>query len=101
MIICVLLTVRSFTQLITILDELLQSCQDTWTLKSAHDLLRLLTSDPKLSSGVSAAETLDEVLEEIGFGGLLRSSSFLTCNDQDRQCAILTDKLIEVCLVAF
>ena len=94
-----LLTVLRFAPVIAILDELLQSCQNTSTLGSAHDLLRTMTSDAKISSATDSAESLDEVLEEIGFGGLLRSSSFLTCNDQDKQCAILTDKLIEVRMV--
>lgn len=87
---------RRYAPLIVILNEILQSCQNMSTLESAHGLLRVLTSDLELSSDVSTAESLEEVLEEIGFGGLLRSSSFLTCNDQDRQCAVLTDKLIEV-----
>ena len=94
-----LLTIPRFAPVIAILDELLLSCQNTSTLAAAHNLLRTLTSDAKILSAMNSAEALDEVLEEIGFGGLLRSSSFSTCNDQDKQCAILTDKLIEVRIV--
>jgi neurofibromin 1 len=39
---------------------------------------------------------LSTVLEEIGFSGLWRSSSFKTTKDQEKRCALLTDKLIEV-----
>lgn len=66
------------------------------TLEAAHQLMRSMTSNPKLSSGVDTTEMLEEVLEDIGFSGLWRSSTFLAYNEQDRQCAILTDRVIEV-----
>lgn len=79
-----------------ILDDLLLSCQNAVTLNSAHTLLRTLTSNPKLIGGVDTARLLDEVLEDIGFGGLWRSSTFHLRNDQDKQSITLTDRLIEV-----
>lgn len=82
---------------ITILDDILISCQNAVTLESAHQLLRTLTSNPKFSGGVDTAEMLEDVLDGIGFGGLWRSSTFHIANEQDRQCTALTDRLIEVC----
>lgn len=52
--------------------------------------------NPKLASGADTADMLEDVLEDIGFSGLWRSSTFLAYNEQDRQCAILTDRVIEV-----
>lgn len=83
-------------QVITILDAVLLSCQNAVTLESAHQLLRTLTSNPKFSGGVDTAEMLEDVLHGIGFGGLWRSSTFHTENEQDRQSTSLTDRLIEV-----
>lgn len=80
-----------------ILDDVLLSCQNALTLDSAHRLLRTLTSNPKLSGSVDTARLLEEVLDDIGFGGLWRSSTFHATHDQDKQCTLLTDKLIEVC----
>jgi len=81
---------------ITILDDVLISCQNAATLESAHQLLRTLTSNPKFSGGVDTAEMLEDVLDGIGFGGLWRSSTFHATNDQERQCTALTDRLIEL-----
>jgi neurofibromin 1 len=81
---------------IGILDEVLQSSQNTATLESAQKLLRTLTSNPKLSDSVDTAGLLEEVLHEIGFGGLWRSATF-RANEHDRQQRIgLTDRLIEL-----
>jgi neurofibromin 1 len=81
---------------ITILDDVLISCQNTATLESAHQLLRTLTSNPKFSGGVDTAEMLEDVLDGIGFSGLWRSSTFHVSNEHRRQCTTLTDRLIEV-----
>jgi neurofibromin 1 len=80
-----------------ILDDVLLSCQNAVTLESAHTLMRTLTSNPKLSGTVDTARLLEEVLEDIGFGGLWRSSTFHAANEQDKRNTILTDRLIEVC----
>jgi hypothetical protein len=80
----------------TILDDILISCQSTATLESAHQLILALTSNPKFSGVIDTTEILQGVLEGIGFGGLWRSSTFRTTNEQDRQCTALTDRLIEV-----
>jgi len=79
-----------------ILDDVIISCQNRVTLESAHQLLRTLTSNPKFSGVVDTAEMLEGVLEGIGFGGLWRSSTFHGMQEVDRQCAVLTDRLIEV-----
>ncbi|KAI1004136.1 Neurofibromin [Podosphaera aphanis] len=82
-------------RVIQILDEILISCQNAATMDSAHQLLRTLTSNPKFSSSVNTTEMLQEVLEGIGFGGLWRSSTFHTPNEEERQCTALTNRLIE------
>lgn len=83
--------------LLSILDDILISCQNTATLESAHQLFRTLTANPKFSNSTDTTEMLEEVLEGIGFGGLWRSSTFHVTNDLQRQCTSLTDRLIEVC----
>jgi neurofibromin 1 len=79
-----------------ILDHLLMSCQNPATLEAAHTLLRTLTSDPKLGSGVDTSDMLEQVLDGIGFGGLWRSTTFRSMDDNDRQTTALTDRLIEL-----
>lgn len=66
------------------------------TLKSAQMLLRTLTRNPKLSDTVDTAQLLEDVLEDIGFGGLWVSSTFHSSAERDGHCTVLTDKLIEV-----
>jgi neurofibromin 1 len=82
--------------LLSILDDILISCQNTATLESAHELFRTLTANPEFSTRADTTEMLEEVLEGIGFGGLWRSSTFHVTNDLLRQCTSLTDRLIEV-----
>lgn len=82
--------------LITILDDILISCQNTATLEAAHQLFRTLTADPKFAESEDSTDMLDEVLEGFGFGGLWRSCTFHVPNDLLRQCTNLTDRLIEV-----
>jgi neurofibromin 1 len=74
----------------------LLSSQNAATLQSAQMLLRTLTANPKLSDAVDTAQLLEDVLEDIGFGGLWRSSTFHAAAERDRHCTVLTDKLIEV-----
>jgi len=57
--------------------------------------------NPKFSGGVDTTEMLEDVLDGIGFGGLWRSSTFHTPNEQERQCTALTDRLIEVSTLPF
>lgn len=65
-------------------------------LEAAHNLMRILSSDSRMSASVDTADMLDEILNDVGFGGLWRASAFHSSADQDRQCALLTDRLIEV-----
>lgn len=44
---------------------------------------------------------LEDVLDDIGFGGLWRSSTFHTTHEHDRLCNALTDRLIEVYIEIF
>lgn len=91
-----MLTLPRCDPLFSILDDVLLSCQNAVTLDSAHKLLRTLSSNPKLFGSVDTARLLEEVLDDIGFSGLWRSSTFHAANDQDKQRITLTDKLIEV-----
>lgn len=59
-------------------------------------LLRTLTTNPKLSDTVDTAQLLEDVLEDIGFGGLWVSSTFHNSTERDGHCTVLTDRLIEV-----
>lgn len=85
--------------IIQILDDIVLHCQNSATLESAHRLLQTLTGNSKFSSYHSESnEMLNELLEDEGFGGLWRSCTFNMSQEQDKQCFVLTEKLIEVCL---
>ncbi|KAM7222101.1 GTPase-activator protein for ras-like GTPase [Rhypophila decipiens] len=89
--------------IITILDDIVLHCQNPATLESAHTLLQTLTGNPRFSSSNPEAsnETLNELLEDEGFGGLWRSCSFNLAGQegQDKQCFVLTEKLIELIII--
>ena len=89
--------------IIAILDDILLHCQSSGTLEAAHRLLQTLTSNPKFASSLeSSTAVLNEILEDMGFGGLWRSCSFnLAQEQQDRTCFGLTEKLIEVSFCFF
>ncbi|KAI1099294.1 GTPase [Jackrogersella minutella] len=78
------------------LDEVLLHGQSSTTLGSAHALLQTLSSNTKFTSALESNGMLNDILEDMGFEGLWRSSSFTHAQDPDKQCAILTEKLIEV-----
>jgi neurofibromin 1 len=73
------------------------SCQNPVTLESAHELLRILTSNPQFAAAVESQDMLDRVLANIGFGGLWKHCTYQGHHEVDRECTALTDKLIEVC----
>ncbi|KAJ9149291.1 GTPase-activator protein for ras-like GTPase [Pleurostoma richardsiae] len=94
--------------IISILDDILLHCQNSSTLESAHRLLQTLTSNAKFASALESSNNLmlHEILEDMGFGGLWRSCSSLnggsgggTHEQQDRQCFLLTEKLIELIII--
>ena len=82
--------------IISVLDDVLLHCQNSSTLESAHGLLQTLSSNPKFSHALETTGVLNEILEDMGFGGLWRSCSFNNAQDQDKRCFGLTEKLIEV-----
>ncbi|KAK3386913.1 hypothetical protein B0H63DRAFT_468596 [Podospora didyma] len=86
--------------IISILDDILLHCQNSATLESAHTLLQTLTSNPKFSTSLESTAALNEILDDMGFGGLWRSCSFNLSQEQDKQCFGLTEKLIEVSSVS-
>ncbi|KAI1644280.1 uncharacterized protein F4817DRAFT_225030 [Daldinia loculata] len=81
------------------LDEVLLHGQNSSTLESAHALLQTLSSNPKFTSALESAGILHDILEDLGFEGLYRSSSFTYAQDPDKQCSILTEKLIELIII--
>jgi len=82
--------------IMAILDDILTSCHNSGTLEAAHTLLRTLNSDPALSGQPDTSHLLEDVLEDIGFGGLWGSSTFHAMNEPGKRRARLTDKLIEL-----
>ncbi|KAK6954912.1 hypothetical protein Daesc_002541 [Daldinia eschscholtzii] len=81
------------------LDEVLLHGQSSSTLGAAHALLQTLSSNPKFTSALESAGVLSEILEDMGFEGLYRSSAFTYTQDPDKQCSILTEKLIELIII--
>ncbi|KAL2759502.1 hypothetical protein ACRALDRAFT_1074229 [Sodiomyces alcalophilus JCM 7366] len=79
----------------SILEDTLLHCQNASSLQAAHVLLQCLTSDASLSPALESPGMLDDILDEMGFGGLWRSCSFESSQQQDRECFALTEKLIE------
>jgi hypothetical protein len=55
-----------------------------------------MTSNPKFATALESSGVLNEILEDMGFGGLWRSCSFSQTLEPERQCFALTEKLIEV-----
>jgi neurofibromin 1 len=106
-----LVTLRS-APIVSILEDILLHCQSSATLESAQRLLQTLTANPKFPASIeSSAANLNELLDDMGFGGLWRSGSFngMLAQDgplpsaalQDRACFGLTEKLIEVSVFFF
>ncbi|KAI1449301.1 GTPase [Annulohypoxylon stygium] len=81
------------------LDEVLLHGQSSSTLGSAHALLQTLSSSSKFTSALDSSGMLNEILEDMGFEGLWRSSSFTHAQEPDRQCSVLTEKLIELIII--
>ncbi|KKY30300.1 putative ras gtpase activator [Diaporthe ampelina] len=88
--------------ILAILDETLLHCQNSATLESAHGLLQTLTSNPKFASAMESggASGLNEILEDIGFGGLWRFCSLNPQQEPDKACFAQTEKLIDLIINA-
>jgi neurofibromin 1 len=87
-----------YQPVISILDSILASSQNPGTLRAAHSLVSTISADHRFSDASQSEELLENVLEEIGFSGLWTSSTFKMTKDYEKRCAVLTDKLIEVCI---
>lgn len=85
--------------IVHILDELLTDCQNSATLESAYALLQTITSNPKFAAALQTNSVLNEILQDMGFGGLWRSSSCSHGQEPDKQCFALTEKLIELIII--
>ncbi|KAI0973171.1 GTPase [Xylaria arbuscula] len=83
----------------SLLDEVLVHAQKPTAMRAAHELLRLITSNPKFAAAKENHETLDEILEDEGFEGLWRSNSFTQTQEFDKQLIGLTEKLIELIIM--
>ncbi|KAI2615171.1 GTPase [Hypoxylon sp. NC1633] len=81
------------------LDEVLLQCQNPSTLGAAHALLQTLSSNPKFINALESKGILNEILEDMGFEGLWRSSCFSHSQDSNKQCPLLTEKLIELIII--
>ncbi|KAI1325648.1 GTPase [Xylariaceae sp. FL0255] len=82
----------------SLLDHVVLHAQNPATMKAAHELLRVLTSDSQF--GESTKDDLADILEDAGFEGLWRSHSFLQMQqDLDKQLIVFTDKLIELIIL--
>ncbi|RYC65279.1 hypothetical protein CHU98_g953 [Xylaria longipes] len=83
----------------SLLDEVLLHAQRPEAMKAVHELLRMVTSNPKFSAAKEDYDPLDDILEDIGFEGLWRSNSLLQSRDFDKQLIGLTEKLIELIIM--
>ncbi|KAH8162171.1 hypothetical protein CIB48_g6067 [Xylaria polymorpha] len=83
----------------SLLDEVLLHAQRPEAMKAAHELLRMVTSNPKFAAAKEDHDTLNDILEDMGFEGLWRSSSLLQSRDFDKQLIGLTEKLIELIIM--
>ncbi|KAK7731831.1 Ras GTPase activating protein ira2, partial [Cytospora paraplurivora] len=87
--------------ILAILDDILLHCQNSATLGAAHDLLQTLTSNPEFAAAMESgsngngASVLNDVLEDMGFGGLWRFCSLNPQQEPDKQCFAQTEKLID------
>lgn len=93
--------------ILAILDDTLLHCQNSVTLESAHGLLQTLTSNPQFATammdssnssgnGSGPSSALNDMLEDMGFGGLWRFCSLNPTQEPDKQCFAQTEKLIDV-----
>ncbi|KAF3766021.1 hypothetical protein M406DRAFT_256777 [Cryphonectria parasitica EP155] len=98
--------------ILVILDDTLLHCQNSSTLESAHRLLQTLTSNPQfatamMESGTSngngsmATSVLNDILDDMGFGGLWRFCSLNPTEEPDKQCFSQTERLIDVSCLNF
>ncbi|KAI0107044.1 GTPase [Nemania sp. FL0031] len=83
----------------SLLDEALLHAQNPAAMKAAHELLRIVTSNPEFAAAKEDHDTLTDILEEMGFEGLWRSNSFLQSREFDKQLIGLTEKLIELIIM--
>ncbi|KAI1341677.1 GTPase [Xylariaceae sp. FL0016] len=83
----------------SLLDDILLHTQNPATLSSAHTLLRILSTNTRFAAALESQDTLADSLEDMGFEGLWRSSSFSQTQDHDKQLFALTEKLIELIII--
>lgn len=81
-----------------VLDYVMNSSQNHLTLRAAQTLLQTLATHQRLADTVDTAHLLEQVLEDLGFLGLWRSTDFYMGRERDRERCNLTEKLIELAI---
>ncbi|EJT70411.1 hypothetical protein GGTG_11435 [Gaeumannomyces tritici R3-111a-1] len=87
---------RLSNPIISILDSILLNCQNSSTLESAHLLMQTLSSS---GIGLESSSMLDDILDELGFGGLWSCSFNLAQENTPSEAFGLTEKLIELIII--
>ncbi|KAJ3578004.1 hypothetical protein NPX13_g2562 [Xylaria arbuscula] len=85
--------------IITLLDEVLVHAKNPTAVRSAHGLLRMVTTNPKFAVAKDNHDTINDFLEDMGFEGLWRPHSFAQSQEFDKQLIVLTEKLIELIIM--
>ncbi|KAI9815632.1 MAG: Ras GTPase activating protein ira2 [Thelocarpon impressellum] len=84
-----------YEPLIAVLDGIVSSSETSETLEAAHNLIRSLVLDSRFAATSKSSRKTSDVLEEVGMGGIWKTSSFRTTSNQQKRCAALVGKLIE------
>ena len=90
-----MLTVTRYEPVASVLEDILLNSETAETLDAAHTLTRSLAASARFSS-TSTSRKMSDVLEEVGMGGIWKTSSFRTTTTQQKRCAALVGKLIDV-----
>ncbi|KAF8455245.1 hypothetical protein BDZ91DRAFT_746797 [Kalaharituber pfeilii] len=78
------------------LDELLLTTQNSTVLKRARHLICATATNPLFDNRRNAKEVLSKTLEEYGFSGIWKSTSFDKCIGLEKRCMALTDELVKL-----
>lgn len=84
-----------YDHLVEHLEVILRS-HSSMLLKEANALMCAVSANPLFPNRRNQRERLDKYLEDSGLGGLWHSTSFRATKDREVQCALLTEKLVEV-----
>ncbi|KAI2626815.1 GTPase [Xylaria nigripes] len=91
--------VNLYPSISSLLNRILVHAQKPETLKAAHNLLQIMTVNSTVAISRERQSVLVDMLQDMGFEGLWRTSSFLQAPDFDKQLIGLTGKLIELIII--